>query len=71
MPKMTHPIDRGHVIDVADEKVAVYQAQGWGVKTEQADKPDDVTAVTRGSLSGPRTRKAAKKAAAPKKSDES
>jgi hypothetical protein len=49
MPKMTHPMDRGHVVDVADEKVAVYLGQGWSVKSDQAPG-DGPTAVTRQSL---------------------
>jgi hypothetical protein len=51
MPKMTHPIDRGHEIDVADEKVAVYQGQGWAIKTDKA--PAAQPAVTRAALDEP------------------
>ncbi len=68
MPKMTHPYDRQHKVDVADEKVAVYQGQGWSLYTE--DEPDSgPTAMTRQSfnVTNPAPEKAAdsvKKAAA-------
>ena len=65
MPKMTHPFDRSHQVDVPDEKVAVYLGQGWSVKSEQPE-PEEITAVTRKTAAPRKT--AAKKAAA-KKSD--
>ncbi len=64
MPKMTHPYDPTHQVDVADEKVAVYLAQGWSTKrnTEPANP-----AVTRAALSeGAPVKKAAAKKAAQK-----
>jgi hypothetical protein len=74
MPKMTHPMDRGHVVDVADEKVAVYLGQGWSIKSDQS-APEN-SAVTRAALTEPApvkkaaTKRTAKKAAAKRTSDE-
>ena len=61
MPKMVH-YAVPETIDVADEKVAVYEAQGW----VSADAPaaDDSPAMTRASANPPK--KAAKKAPAKK-----
>jgi hypothetical protein len=66
MPKMTHPMDRGHVVDVADEKVAVYLGQGWSVKSDQP-APEN-SAVTRAALTeGAPVKKAASKRTAKKR----
>lgn len=64
MPRMIHP-DVTDTIDAKDEKVAIYQAQGW-VLADQADaepEGEQVTAVTRASAKKTPAKKTAKKAA--------
>lgn len=57
MPKMS--LDGGAPIDVADEKVAVYQAQGYALEDDApAEEPGTATNVVKRPA-----KKAAKKAA--------
>jgi hypothetical protein len=69
MPKMTHPMDRGHVVNVADEKVAVYLGQGWSVKSDDKDELPRPSAMTRAAMAEgpPPVKKAAAKRTAKKR----